>query len=58
MLNDIQGAFEEMVKTTSWLDERTKSVILDKVKGIKKEIGFSNWMTDSIKINKYYEGVS
>ncbi|EEB20475.1 zinc metalloprotease, putative [Pediculus humanus corporis] len=57
MLNDIQGAFEEMVKTTSWLDERTKSVILDKVKGIKKEIGFSNWMTDSIKINKYYEGL-
>lgn len=58
MLRDIKTAFKMMVNSVTWMDARTKSVILDKAKAVSDKIGFASWMTNPKKIIKYYHGVS
>ncbi|KAK6619691.1 hypothetical protein RUM43_012448 [Polyplax serrata] len=57
MLKDIEKAFEEIVNSTSWMDEKTKSITLEKAQAVRHDIGYASWVTKPEKITEYYKGL-
>ncbi|KAF7996611.1 hypothetical protein HCN44_002257 [Aphidius gifuensis] len=57
MLFDIRAAFDEMVSELNWMDDDTKLKAHKKLYAMRPFVGFPEWITDSIKLDKFYEGV-
>lgn len=58
MLHDVKNAFDEMIAELDWMDVATKSRAHDKLQAARLYVGIPEWITDSDKLDKYYEGVS
>lgn len=57
MLFDIRAAFDEMVSELNWMDDDTKLKAHKKLYAMRPFVGFPEWITDSMKLDKFYEGV-
>uniref|UniRef100_A0A1B0B329 Peptidase M13 N-terminal domain-containing protein n=1 Tax=Glossina palpalis gambiensis TaxID=67801 RepID=A0A1B0B329_9MUSC len=58
MLENIRQAFNDLVRSTSWMDEPTKRETLKKSAGMQSFIGYPDWITNATALNAYYEGVT
>ncbi|KAG8222300.1 hypothetical protein J437_LFUL001842 [Ladona fulva] len=56
MVNDVRGAFEEIVKELQWMDEGTKGRTLEKLEAMRPFIGFPGWLLTPGELEAYYEG--
>ncbi|KAL1131079.1 hypothetical protein AAG570_012316 [Ranatra chinensis] len=57
MLNDITDAFNRLVDSLSWMDDKTKSSIRDKASNIGSYIGYPNWLLQPGQLDEYYKHV-
>ncbi|KAG9430999.1 neprilysin-4 [Apis mellifera carnica] len=55
MLLDIKAAFDEMVTELDWMDADTKIQAHRKLHAIRPFVGIPDWITNSEKLNKFYE---
>uniref|UniRef100_A0A1A9VZB7 Peptidase M13 N-terminal domain-containing protein n=1 Tax=Glossina brevipalpis TaxID=37001 RepID=A0A1A9VZB7_9MUSC len=58
MLENIRQAFNDLVRSTSWMDEPTKRETLKKSAGMQSFIGYPDWITNATALNAYYEGIT
>ncbi|XP_015436169.1 PREDICTED: neprilysin-11-like [Dufourea novaeangliae] len=56
MLLDVKDAFDEMLGELDWMDVATRTRAHDKLRAIRPFVGIPEWITDSDKLDKYYEG--
>ncbi|XP_043284149.1 neprilysin-4-like isoform X2 [Venturia canescens] len=56
MLLDVRAAFDEMVAELEWMDVGTRARAHRKLYAMRPFVGFPEWVTDSDKLEKYYEG--
>lgn len=57
MLENIKTSFSKMINESTWIDENTKSRIMQKKNNLGSFIGYPEWVFDDKALNKYYEGV-
>lgn len=57
MLNNIRETFNNLVRETNWLDDKTKYSILDKSLAMRSFIGFPEWIFEPEKLNEHYSGL-
>lgn len=57
MVTDIADVVREQIKASTWMDEHTKKVSLEKLKSMRKQILIPDWFSNEA-IDKYYRGVS
>ncbi|XP_065358799.1 endothelin-converting enzyme 2 [Calliphora vicina] len=57
MLHDIRRSFNNLVRSTTWMDEPTKYETLQKSAEMKSFIGYPEWITNATALDDYYEGV-
>lgn len=55
--NDIRSEFLNMLNEAQWLDNRTKSVAIEKAKKITFFIGYTNLSQYESEMNEYYSGL-
>ncbi|XP_053690953.1 endothelin-converting enzyme homolog [Sabethes cyaneus] len=55
MLRYIQGAFERLVRDTTWMDWKTKQSTLEKSKAMRSLIGFPEWILNHTKLEEHYD---
>ncbi|KAL5276353.1 Nep5 family protein [Megaselia abdita] len=58
MLNDIRTAFNNLVKSTSWMDKKTKYETLEKSNAMKSFIGFPDWVLNKTTLDSYYSNIT
>lgn len=58
MFLDIKEAFDEMVAELDWMDGSTRAQAHMKLNAMRPFIGIPDWITDSEKFNRFYDGVS
>ncbi|XP_071859700.1 neprilysin-11 isoform X2 [Bombus fervidus] len=56
MLLDIKAAFEQMVAELDWMDAETRAQAHRKLRAIRPFVGIPDWITNSTKLDKFYEG--
>ncbi|XP_031835165.1 neprilysin-11 isoform X2 [Nomia melanderi] len=56
MLQDVKDAYDEMIAELDWMDVATRSRAHDKLHATRLYVGIPEWITDSDKLDKYYEG--
>ncbi|XP_050475405.1 neprilysin-4-like isoform X3 [Bombus huntii] len=56
MLLDIKAAFEQMVAELDWMDAETRARAHRKLHAIRPFVGIPDWITNSTKLDKFYEG--
>lgn len=54
MMINIRSAFHAMVKSSQWLDDTTKDLIIDKSEAMKINIGLPEWLLNENKMQEYY----
>lgn len=57
MLNDIRRSFNNLVRSTSWMDGPTKYETLQKSAEMKSFIGYPEWLTNGSALDEHYDGV-
>ncbi|XP_060814400.1 neprilysin-4-like isoform X2 [Bombus pascuorum] len=55
MLLDIKAAFEQMVAELDWMDGETRARAYRKLHAIRPFVGIPDWLTNSTKLDKFYE---
>jgi len=58
MMDDIQKEVENLIKKSDWMDDEAKDFALEKLKNLKKFIGYPNWYKNTTIIQEYFKGVS
>ena len=58
MLSLIQEIFSSLVRKLDWMDQKTKQLTLEKVKSVRKFIGYPDWMDSKKSLEMYYANVS
>ncbi|XP_017756930.1 PREDICTED: neprilysin-11-like isoform X1 [Eufriesea mexicana] len=58
MFLDIKQAFDEMVAELDWMDGNTRAQAHKKLNAMRPFIGIPDWITNSEKLNQFYEGVN
>lgn len=58
MLMDIKATFDEMVAELDWMDTGTRARAHKKLQAMRPFVGIPEWITNSEKLDKFYEGVS
>lgn len=57
MLNDIKKEVEKLIKDSDWLDDEIKDFFIEKVKHLKKSIGYPDWYKNTTIMQEYLKGV-
>lgn len=57
MVNSIKTEFEAILKTVSWMDDKTRAAALCKVKTMVTHIGYPDELTDDKKLLEFYKDV-
>lgn len=57
MLNNIREAFNNLVRETTWMDDGTKCSTLEKSIAMDSLIGFPDWILQSGKLDRFYNGI-
>jgi len=58
MISDIQKEVGNLIKESDWMDDEAKDFALEKLKNLKKFIGYPNWYKNTTIIQEYFKGVS
>ncbi|XP_043506308.1 neprilysin-4-like isoform X3 [Frieseomelitta varia] len=58
MLFDIKAAFEQMIAELDWMDANTRARAHAKLRAIRPFVGIPDWINNSEKLNKFYEGIN
>lgn len=54
MVEDIKNEFEETIKNSKWMDEKTKALALKNIANMKSYIGYDEQLLNITKVEKYY----
>lgn len=54
MVNDIKNEFQETIRNSKWMDEKTKAEALKNIDNMKSYIGYDEQLLDITKVEKYY----
>lgn len=57
MITDIVNVVRGQITASTWMDEPTKKVSLEKLKSMRKQLLIPDWFSNEA-IDKYYDGVS
>ncbi|XP_018365608.1 PREDICTED: neprilysin-1-like [Trachymyrmex cornetzi] len=57
MLNDIKKEVEKLIKDSDWLNDETKDYFIEKVKYLKKYIGYPDWYKNTTIMQEYLKGL-
>ena len=57
MVSDIQKVFEDMLVSSSWMEEKTQKKALEKLKTMKKLIAYPSSLSDRSDLDTYYNDV-
>ncbi|XP_073814712.1 M13 family metallopeptidase neprilysin 5 [Musca autumnalis] len=57
MLSDIRRSFNNLVRSTTWMDGPTKYETLQKSAEMKSFIGYPEWLTNATTLDDFYEDV-
>lgn len=58
MLKDIQNAFNNLVRSITWMDEKTKTETLNKSYNMRSFIGYPEWIKNETALNEFYTGLT
>ena len=58
LVKNIRSTFEKLIQSKDWIDDETKPKALEKLKGIKAIIGWSDWLADDDLFAKEYHFLS
>ncbi|KAG1662540.1 Neprilysin-4 [Nymphon striatum] len=58
MISEISESFTELLKNASWMDKGAKSLAMEKVEKITRNIGFPNFILNNTALDNYYSDVS
>lgn len=58
MVTDIRNEFEDILKSVSWMDEKTRTNAIDKAKSMSTHIAYPDELLDNKKLEAFYEDVS
>ncbi|KOX74681.1 Endothelin-converting enzyme 2 [Melipona quadrifasciata] len=58
MLFDIKAAFDQMIAELDWMDADTRARAHTKLYAIRPFVGIPDWINNSEKLNKFYEGIN
>ena len=58
MAENVRQAFYEIIHDNLWLDSKTKSNALEKIRLLKFKIGYPEWIFDDQKLNDYYSDLN
>ncbi|KAG1662550.1 Neprilysin-1 [Nymphon striatum] len=54
MISEISESFTELLKNASWMDKGAKSLAMEKVEKITRNIGFPNFILNNTALDNYY----
>ncbi|KAG1662544.1 Neprilysin-4 [Nymphon striatum] len=57
MISEISESFTELLKNASWMDKGAKSLAMEKVEKITRNIGFPNFILNNTALDNYYSDV-
>lgn len=57
MLHNIREAFNQMVRSTTWMDDGTKCATLEKSLAMRSQIGYPEWMANGTELDGFYGGL-
>lgn len=55
LVNMIRDEFKDILKTTEWMDDETRTIALEKAEKIKNFIAYPDELKDDSKLVEYYE---
>lgn len=58
IVENIKGAFIDMLHKVTWMDESTKKAAVDKANGLIAHIAFPNELTNKTKLENYYKSLT
>ncbi|XP_064642955.1 neprilysin-1-like isoform X2 [Lineus longissimus] len=58
MISDIRDAFNEILFEADWMDDETKMVAKEKADAMNERIGYPDFITDPVELDKTYEKLS
>lgn len=58
MTQDIMESFRDMLNTTDWIDEQTKTLAQEKVNAMMLRIGYPDFILDEHTLDERYQDVS
>ncbi|KAG7198912.1 hypothetical protein KM043_015729 [Ampulex compressa] len=57
MIGFVQQEVERQISQSKWLSENFKTIAIEKVKSMKKEIGYPSWYKNTTIMKNYYKGL-
>ncbi|CAJ0589888.1 unnamed protein product [Cylicocyclus nassatus] len=57
MIDDLQKAFREILSSSDWMDDQTKTTALDKENRMLPQIAYPDFILDDEKLDAYYDGL-
>ncbi|GIY11977.1 neprilysin-11 [Caerostris darwini] len=51
---DLSFEFENLLLNNDWMDRKTKNAALEKLRAMKVNVGFPDWITDENNLDDYY----
>ncbi|GIY12730.1 neprilysin-11 [Caerostris extrusa] len=51
---DLSFEFEKLLLNNDWMDRKTQNAALDKLRAMKVNVGFPDWITDENNLDDYY----
>ncbi|KAK0395635.1 hypothetical protein QR680_001367 [Steinernema hermaphroditum] len=54
MIDDLHGAFRELVLTNNWMEDKTRDIALEKAKEMQSLIGFPDFIYNDTALDEYY----
>ncbi|KAH7694419.1 CBN-NEP-1 protein, partial [Aphelenchoides avenae] len=58
MVDNIRGAFRQMIAESDWMDPRTKQYALEKADAMTFTVGFGRMHFDDRELDQYHEGIN
>lgn len=57
MVNDFKLTFSNVIQNTEWMDNQTKYEALKKIKFMRNNIGYPDWIMDKRFLSEFYENM-
>lgn len=57
IVNGIRNEFEGILRTASWMDEKTRHSAIDKLNAMSAYIAYPDELLDNLVIEKYYQNL-
>ena len=57
MVYNIKAAFKELLEGSTWMDDKTKLLAIEKVDAMSEFIAYPGWLKNSTALEYYYAEV-